>query len=99
MRARGAPRRHNPAPARRRRVDQRGSRGRVLSGELKGLAEPASVLTPPALATSNDDLLTASKIATPQARCRLGRAVGLQHRRRRRHTLSDATVKLTTGTL
>ena len=37
----------------------------LVSGELKGLAEPALVLTPPAEATAeNDGLLTASKIAT-----------------------------------
>jgi len=37
----------------------------LMSGELKGLAEPALVLTPPAEATAeNDGLLTASKIAT-----------------------------------
>ena len=37
----------------------------LMSGELKGLAEPALVLTPPAEATpDNDGLLTASKIAT-----------------------------------
>jgi CHAT domain-containing protein/Tfp pilus assembly protein PilF len=37
----------------------------LLSGELPGLAEPALVLTPPAVATPEDDgLLTASKIAT-----------------------------------
>jgi CHAT domain-containing protein len=37
----------------------------LMSGELKGLAEPALVLTPPAVATAeNDGLLTASKIAT-----------------------------------
>jgi CHAT domain-containing protein len=36
-----------------------------MSGELKGLVEPALVLTPPAKATPDDDgLLTASKIAT-----------------------------------
>jgi len=39
----------------------------LVSGELKGLTEPALVLTPPAQATSDDDgLLTASKIATLQ---------------------------------
>jgi CHAT domain-containing protein len=37
----------------------------LMSGELKGLTEPALVLTPPAEATAeNDGLLTASKIAT-----------------------------------
>jgi len=37
----------------------------LISGELKRLAEPALVLTPPAVATLEDDgLLTASKIAT-----------------------------------
>ena len=37
----------------------------LMSGDLKGLAEPALVLTPPAEATAeNDGLLTASKIAT-----------------------------------
>ena len=37
----------------------------LMSGELKGLAEPALVLTPPVEATAeNDGLLTASKIAT-----------------------------------
>jgi CHAT domain-containing protein len=37
----------------------------LMSGELKGLAEPALVLTPPPQATPDDDgLLTASKIAT-----------------------------------
>jgi CHAT domain-containing protein len=37
----------------------------LVSGELKGLAEPALVLTPPQEATPDDDgLLTASKIAT-----------------------------------
>jgi CHAT domain-containing protein len=37
----------------------------LMSGDLKGLAEPALVLTPPAEATADDDgLLTASKIAT-----------------------------------
>jgi CHAT domain-containing protein len=37
----------------------------LMSGELKGLAEPALVLTPPPAATPDDDgLLTASKIAT-----------------------------------
>jgi len=37
----------------------------LMSGELKGLAEPALVLTPPSQATLDDDgLLTASKIAT-----------------------------------
>jgi CHAT domain-containing protein len=37
----------------------------LMSGELKGLAEPALVLTPPPEATPDDDgLLTASKIAT-----------------------------------
>ena len=37
----------------------------LMSGELKGLAEPALVLTPPAEATpDNDGLLTASKLAT-----------------------------------
>jgi CHAT domain-containing protein/lipopolysaccharide biosynthesis regulator YciM len=37
----------------------------LMSGELKGLAEPALVLTPPAKASPDDDgLLTASKIAT-----------------------------------
>jgi CHAT domain-containing protein len=37
----------------------------LISGELKGLAEPALVLTPPAKASPDDDgLLTASKIAT-----------------------------------
>jgi len=36
-----------------------------VSGELRGLAEPALVLTPPAKASPDDDgLLTASKIAT-----------------------------------
>jgi CHAT domain-containing protein len=36
----------------------------LMSGELTGLAEPALVLTPPTVATSdNDGLLTASKIA------------------------------------
>jgi CHAT domain-containing protein len=36
-----------------------------MSGDLKGLAEPALVLTPPSEATlENDGLLTASKIAT-----------------------------------
>ena len=36
-----------------------------MSGELRGLAEPALVLTPPAKASPDDDgLLTASKIAT-----------------------------------
>jgi CHAT domain-containing protein len=37
----------------------------LMSGDLKGLAEPALVLTPPAMvSTENDGLLTASKIAT-----------------------------------
>jgi CHAT domain-containing protein len=37
----------------------------LLTGEFRGLAEPALVLTPPLEATSNDDgLLTASEIAT-----------------------------------
>jgi CHAT domain-containing protein len=37
----------------------------LMSGDLKGLAEPALVLTPPEEATpDNDGLLTASKIAT-----------------------------------
>jgi CHAT domain-containing protein/Tfp pilus assembly protein PilF len=37
----------------------------LMSGDLKGLAEPALVLTPPAEATpENDGLLTASEIAT-----------------------------------
>ena len=37
----------------------------LLSGDLKGLAEPALVLTPPPVPTpDNDGLLTASKIAT-----------------------------------
>jgi CHAT domain-containing protein len=37
----------------------------LVSGQLKGLAEPALVLTPPPQATPDDDgLLTASKIAT-----------------------------------
>jgi len=37
----------------------------LVSGELKGLTEPALVLTPPAQARSDDDgLLTASEIAT-----------------------------------
>jgi CHAT domain-containing protein/Tfp pilus assembly protein PilF len=37
----------------------------LISGDLKGLAEPALVLTPPAEATAdNDGLLTTSKIAT-----------------------------------
>lgn len=37
----------------------------LLSGELKGLTEPALVLTPPKMPTPEDDgLLTASKIAT-----------------------------------
>jgi tetratricopeptide (TPR) repeat protein/CHAT domain-containing protein len=37
----------------------------LVSGELEGLAEPALVLTPPDVATpENDGLLTASKIAT-----------------------------------
>src|SRR5262249_43697730 len=37
----------------------------LMSGELKGLAEPALVLTPPVEATAeNDGLLTASEIAT-----------------------------------
>jgi CHAT domain-containing protein/Tfp pilus assembly protein PilF len=37
----------------------------LISGDLKGLAEPALVLTPPEKPTSdNDGLLTASKIAT-----------------------------------
>ena len=37
----------------------------LMSGDLKGLAEPALVLTPPDQPTSdNDGLLTASKIAT-----------------------------------
>ena len=37
----------------------------LMSGELAGLAEPALVLTPPQMATpENDGLLTASKIAT-----------------------------------
>jgi CHAT domain-containing protein len=37
----------------------------LMSGDLKGLAEPALVLTPPAQATpENDGLLTASKVAT-----------------------------------
>ena len=37
----------------------------LVSGELRGLAEPALVLTPPAKASPDDDgLLTASKIAT-----------------------------------
>jgi CHAT domain-containing protein len=37
----------------------------LMSGDLKGLAEPALVLTPPAVAApDNDGLLTASKIAT-----------------------------------
>jgi CHAT domain-containing protein/tetratricopeptide (TPR) repeat protein len=37
----------------------------LMSGDLRGLAEPALVLTPPAVATpENDGLLTASKIAT-----------------------------------
>ena len=36
-----------------------------MSGDIKGLAEPALVLTPPPEATPDDDgLLTASKIAT-----------------------------------
>ena len=36
-----------------------------MSGDLKGLAEPALVLTPPREASSdNDGLLTASKVAT-----------------------------------
>ena len=36
----------------------------LLAGELKGLAEPALVLTPPAKGTSHDDgLLTASEVA------------------------------------
>lgn len=37
----------------------------LVSGELKGLAEPAIVLTPPATASAEDDgLLTASEVAT-----------------------------------
>jgi CHAT domain-containing protein len=37
----------------------------LMSGDLKGLAEPALVLTPPPVATPDDDgLLTVSKIAT-----------------------------------
>jgi CHAT domain-containing protein len=37
----------------------------LMSGDLKGLAEPALVLTPPKMATpDNDGLLTASKVAT-----------------------------------
>ena len=37
----------------------------LMSGDLKGLAEPALVLTPPPAATpENDGLLTASKVAT-----------------------------------
>ena len=37
----------------------------LVAGELKGLSEPALVLTPPATATEQDDgLLTASEIAT-----------------------------------
>jgi len=37
----------------------------LMSGDLRGLAEPALVLTPPPVATSdNDGLLTASKVAT-----------------------------------
>ncbi len=37
----------------------------LVAGDLKGLAEPALVLTPPATGTADDDgLLTASEIAT-----------------------------------
>ena len=58
----------------------------LLPGELRCQAEPALALSPPATPTKGEDgLLDASEVADAQARRRLGRAVGLQHRGARRH--------------
>ena len=51
------------APLKRARVISFATHG-LISGELKGLAEPALVLTPPEIATEQDDgLLTVSEVA------------------------------------
>ena len=67
----------------RHRIVQFGTHG-LIAGEIKGQAEPALVLTPPAVATDTDDgLLTASEVMQLRTRRRLGGVVCLQHGRRR----------------
>ena len=57
----------------------------LVPGELDGLTQPALALTAPAVAgVSGDGLADDGKDSRAQARRRLGRAVGLQHRGRRR---------------
>ena len=54
----------------------------LVPGELNGLTQPALALSAPAVAgVGGDGLLTMEEILTLEARCRLGGAVGLQHRR------------------
>ena len=57
----------------------------LLAGDLDGLTQPALALTAPEVAgVEGDGLLTMGEIIKSEARCRLDRALGLQHRRRRR---------------
>ena len=56
----------------------------LVSGDLHGVPEPALLLTPPDTATPEDDgLLTASGSIADEARCKLGGAFRMQHRRGR----------------
>ena len=58
----------------------------AMAGELSSAREPGLILTPPEKASEEDDgYLSASEIAAPQARRRLGDPVGLQHRRAGSH--------------
>ena len=57
----------------------------LVTGELAGVSEPALALTPPERASDADDgLLYAERDRPARSARRLGRAVGLQHRGRRR---------------
>ncbi len=57
----------------------------LVPGDLNGLTQPALALSAPKVANvDGDGLLTVDEISGPEARRRLGRAVGLQHGERRR---------------
>ena len=57
----------------------------LVPGELNGLTQPALALSSPTVTGGDGDgLLTMEEILGAEARRRLGRAVGLQHRRRSR---------------
>ena len=56
----------------------------LVPGELDGLTQPALALSAPAVADSDGDgLLDDGRDPVAEAECRLGRSVGLQHRRGR----------------